>query len=127
MPVTHAFQSAKQDGPDSTLVQPSNWNAGHSVDLTVTSTSSDLPLTSAHEYVRATAGAGGVSITLPTAVGITGRLYHIKRVDAGAGNVTIATTSGQTIDGASSKTLTKQWQWVSPISDGSNWQILSRG
>ncbi len=29
MPVTHAFQSAKADGGDATLVQPSNWNADH--------------------------------------------------------------------------------------------------
>jgi hypothetical protein len=29
----HAFASAKADGADSTLVQPSNWNAEHSLQL----------------------------------------------------------------------------------------------
>jgi len=29
MSVVHAFTSAKSDGTDATLVQPSNWNAGH--------------------------------------------------------------------------------------------------
>lgn len=30
----HTFQSAKSDGVDSTLVQPSNWNAEHTLSLT---------------------------------------------------------------------------------------------
>lgn len=29
MPITHAFVSAKSDGPDATLIRPSNWNAVH--------------------------------------------------------------------------------------------------
>lgn len=29
MPITHPFVSAKADGPDATLVRPSNWNADH--------------------------------------------------------------------------------------------------
>lgn len=29
--VTHAFQSAKGDGPDTSLIQPSNWNASHTM------------------------------------------------------------------------------------------------
>lgn len=31
--VKHAFNSAKADGTDSTLVQPSNWNAEHTITL----------------------------------------------------------------------------------------------
>ena len=31
--VKHAFNSAKTDGTDSTLVQPSNWNAEHTITL----------------------------------------------------------------------------------------------
>lgn len=30
-PIKHAFQSAKSDGGDATLVRPSNWNANHKV------------------------------------------------------------------------------------------------
>lgn len=32
MAVTHPFVSGKSDGADATLVRPSNWNAGHTVD-----------------------------------------------------------------------------------------------
>lgn len=31
MPIKHAFTSGKADGGDATLVQPSNWNADHSI------------------------------------------------------------------------------------------------
>ena len=31
--VKHSFSSAKADGPDTTLVQPSNWNAEHQITL----------------------------------------------------------------------------------------------
>ena len=30
--IKHAFTSAKSDGPDNTLIQPSNWNAEHVID-----------------------------------------------------------------------------------------------
>lgn len=32
MGIKHTFQSAKSDGGDSTLIQPSNWNADHTID-----------------------------------------------------------------------------------------------
>lgn len=117
----HLFSSAKADGGDATLVKPSDWNAIHV--LGVTALSGNTTLTSAHDHIKATAGAGGITLTLPTAVGITGRPYHIKRVDAAAGNVTIATTSSQTIDGLTTYTLVNQWQYVEVYSDGANWQI----
>lgn len=43
----HSFQSAKADGPDSTLVQPSSWNAEHA-----------LTMATARIIGRTTAGTG---------------------------------------------------------------------
>jgi len=61
--------------------------------------------------------------TLPTAVGISGKVYHIKSIGAGA--VTIGTTSSQTIDGSTTITPNpSQWADIEVISDGSNWEIL---
>lgn len=45
MPVTHTFVSGKADGGDSTLVQPSNWNASHSIDTITAIQDSQTPLT----------------------------------------------------------------------------------
>ena len=39
------------------------------------------------------------TVTLPTAVGIPGKLFIVK--NSGAGVITVATTSSQTIDGGS--------------------------
>ena len=63
--------------------------------------------------------SNGSAVTLPTAVGITGRQYNVIR--SGASNVTINTTSSQTISGDNNLILTSQWDSVVVVSDGSNW------
>lgn len=72
-----------------------------------------------------TSGAGGITRTLPTAVGNSGSVFVLKKIDSGIGAVTIATTGGQTIDGSSTWLLTNQYQYVAMVSDGSNFQIFS--
>ena len=71
-------------------------------------------------------GSGGAfTATLPTAVGVTGKVYNIKRVDNTPANaVTIATTSSQTIDGVTTRLLYTQYESVTLVSDGSNWVVL---
>ncbi len=66
--------------------------------------------------------ANSPTITLPTAVGISGRIYWIK--NRGRGTVTIATTSGQTIDGDSTVTETHN-SCYQVVSDGAHWAVLS--
>jgi len=63
-----------------------------------------------------------ITITLPTAVGINGKNYVIK--NSGSGVVTVATTSGQTIDNTSSKSL-KNNDSIEVISNGGNWVIVA--
>lgn len=66
--------------------------------------------------------ANTFTVTLPTAVGITGREYVVK--NSGAGNITVGTTSSQTIDGATSYSLATQYKYVTVQSTGSNWVII---
>lgn len=63
-----------------------------------------------------------ITVTLPTAVGINGKNYVIK--NSGSGVVTVATTSGQTIDNVSSKSLRNN-DSIEIVSDGSNWIIAA--
>jgi hypothetical protein len=66
--------------------------------------------------------SGTTTITLPTAVG-NKNTYTIKRV--GTNTVSIATTSGQTIDGSSSPiTINVQYVSITLISDTANWNII---
>ena len=58
----HTFQSAKSDGADSSLVQPSNWNAEH----TLTMATNKL-------LGRSTAGVGAAEeITIGTGLTLSG-------------------------------------------------------
>jgi hypothetical protein len=76
------------------------------------------------EYTSLTAGR---TVTLPTAVGATGQMYMIKdgAGTAGTNTITIATTSSQTIDGASTATITANYGEAVMYSDGANWKTLS--
>ena len=71
---------------------------------------------------------GGFTVTLPTAVGYSGR-YTIAAVSAGTNVVTVGTTNSQTIDGAPTTSLGTQasgatWSSIDVISDGSNWRTV---
>lgn len=70
------------------------------------------------------ATSGAITITLPTAVGNTGEVFHIKKVDSSVNAVTIATTSSETIDGVTTQSIGVQYKNITVVSDGSNWSIL---
>lgn len=71
-------------------------------------------------------GTSAFTVTLPTAVGNTGKVFTIKRVDQTLANaVTIATTSSQTIDGVTTRKLMTQYEQYTVISDGANWLVES--
>jgi hypothetical protein len=88
----------------------------------VVSKSANYTATNADSKILATGGTSGITITLPAAT--LGAEYVIKKVDAGAGAVTVATTSSQTIDGATTKALTTQWASVRVVSDGTAWFVF---
>ncbi len=73
--------------------------------------------------VTYTALTTGRIVTLPTAASITGREYIIKDEsgNAGTNNITVATTSSQTIDGASTRAISTAYGVLRIYSNGSNW------
>lgn len=64
---------------------------------------------------------GTWTLTLPTAVGVSGRFYYIK--NSGAGTITMAGTGGQTFDGVASPTVAAGAS-LTVCSDGANWLVL---
>ena len=66
-------------------------------------------------------GTSATTLTLPTAVGITGREYWIKNSTTNSSVLTIATTSSQTIDGLTTWTLTQTNKAIRVVSNGTNW------
>jgi hypothetical protein len=67
--------------------------------------------------------SGTFTVTLPTAVGCTGRIYVIK--NSGAGTITIATTSSQTIDGITTQTLSTPNSSYMVQSTNGTWIIIN--
>jgi hypothetical protein len=66
--------------------------------------------------------SGSFTVTLPTAVGRTGKPFVVKNM--GTGTITMASTSSQTIDGlAASSTILVQYDSLTFVSDGANWVI----
>ena len=83
-------------------------------------------ITTSDYLVLVNSNGTNYSATLPTAVGISGQQFIIKRVDQNLGFiVTLATTSSQTIDGVTSKTLATQYEYYIVQSDGANWQVIA--
>lgn len=92
--------------------------------LAVASKSTTYTATTADELVLCTAGSGGWTLTLYTAVGNTGRLLRVKKVDSGLGTVTVDANGSQTIDGQLTYAIQTQWASVTLASDGSNWVVI---
>lgn len=67
--------------------------------------------------------SNNITVTLPTAVGALAR-FTIKKTDSTANTVTIATSSAQTIDDASTQVIGRQYTSVDLISNNANWSIV---
>ena len=91
----------------------------------VTVTSASYSAISSNSFILAdddTAG-GVVTITLPTANGNSGLEYKVKKIGSTA-NVVIDGNESETIDGATTTTLTVQYESITIVCDGSNWWII---
>jgi len=75
----------------------------------VTSKTAAYTLTASDATVLGDTTSGAFTLTLPTAVGITGRIYTVKRGNGGSNNLMVSGTSAQTFDGATTKTLGAQY------------------
>jgi hypothetical protein len=70
---------------------------------------------------------GAVTMTLPTAAGIAGRVYILKKTSAAGNNVIVAGYNGtETIDGATTFTITNKYSYLMIQSNGTNWYILTK-
>lgn len=86
---------------------------------TVANVSTSVTLSSDINLI--TGGAGGLTVTLPSPS--SGRMIFVKKVDSGAGPVTVS-AGAATVDGASSKILYYQYESLSFVSNGTNWFIV---
>lgn len=69
-------------------------------------------------------GSATFTVGLPTASGITGRVYVIK--NSGTNTITIDGTGEETIDGSTTQVLVSQYSSLMVQSTGSNWIVIGR-
>lgn len=117
------FESFAQVGI-ATTTPLSTFEVNGSIGQTITTVVADLTLDASHSVLVCKNGAVARTITLPSASGIKGRVYCIKRDDTSTANITIATSPSQKIDGELNLILTRAKQFITLISDGTDWKII---
>lgn len=70
------------------------------------------------------ATSGTFTFTLPTAVGIGGKIFTF--INDGTGNITLDGDGSETIAGLTTYFMAVQGESVSIISDGANWRVLEK-
>jgi len=99
-------------------------HAAGSVSFAVdTQTAATLTLTSSHDTVLCDASGNGIVITLPTAVGIEGKIYWIKCIDD-TNTVELAPDGAEEIEGSNSNVSLTLMDVVAVQSDNANWWMI---
>jgi hypothetical protein len=108
------------------------WTAANifskALNFAYTSVTADTTLDGTHFFVDVDATSDSVNIPLPTVVGINGREYIIRKLDASANTVTITPDGTETINGSSDAVLDEQYETAIIFSNGaSDWMLLATG
>lgn len=91
------------------------------------SISSDGSVTvGAATFYLVSTGGGNVTIGLPAAATCANMVLSFKKI-AAANNMILDPNAAETIDGAATKTYSARWSWVTILSNGTNWFIISSG
>jgi hypothetical protein len=91
----------------------------------ITEVSGNTTLDDTHYAVMVDASGGDITISLPAASGLAGRMYYIKKIAGATSNVvTIDPSGAELIDDAATKDLSNNYQAATIICDGDEWYIL---
>ena len=89
-------------------------------------TSGDYTLTTSYNTLLVqTNNSNGITLNLPAAANVTGRIYNIKKTSSDGYNLIIDPNSSEKIDANTQITITAINKYLQIQSDGSKWHILS--
>lgn len=74
--------------------------------------------------ILCTSGITNIAVSLPSPATCKGKIFLIKKIDAGIGSVSVAPASG-TIDGQNPYVINNQYSFVRVISDGVNFDVIA--
>lgn len=106
---------------------PKNVEFSGGMKVKLSEKSADYTITTSDYFIGLTSVSGGKIMTLPTAVGNTGRVFVIKDQSGSASvsnYIRIAPQAGQNIDGQSNYEIVVPYESVSVVSNGSHWFIM---
>ena len=92
--------------------------------LTLVTKTANYIIAGGDSVILCNATAGAFTVTLPTAVGREGKVYHTKKIDSSGNLVTVDGDGSETIDGGTTAALSVQYESIMLISDGSTWHII---
>lgn len=75
------------------------------------------------QHINADCTSNAITISLPAASTMAGRWLNVKKIDSTGNVVTIDPNGSETIDGATTISLTMQYESVTLYSDGTEWWI----
>ena len=112
-----------EDGYIKKKVQGSCVGSGGTI---VSKVAADSPYTAlaADGTILCNCTAGVITVNLPTAVGIAGKIYHIKKTDSTASAVTVDPAGAETVDDGATLTISFQNETWTVQSDGTNWRLI---
>ena len=103
------------------------WFAGGIITNVQTISAGPTTLDAGYGTVPVDATAGPISVQLPLAASVPGKVYIFKKVDATANAVNIVPAGAEVIDGvAGTLAITTQWQTRTLQSNGTVWLRLDR-
>ena len=70
------------------------------------------------------ATGGDITITLPRAQDVAGRVFYVKKIDGSANLVRIEGYGSETVDEAANANATVQYESFTVVSDGVEWWIV---
>lgn len=82
--------------------------------------------TTSDEVITCDATTAAFTVTLPAAASSSGKVLIIQKIDSALNAVTIDGNASETVGGATTTTLSTQYESIEIYCDGSNWLILSR-
>ncbi len=99
-----------------------------SLSMAIRSVSANTTIDATDNTVLVNTTSGALTITLPSASGISGRIYTIKKIGSGGidKELTINPAGGATIDGGSSYIIYNDYTYVTLQTDGTNWYIIRK-
>ena len=106
------------DGSGTAAANAASFGTARSVTASTSVVSSDFA-------IIADSTAGAITVSLPPAAASNGRVFFVKRVNAGLNSVTVDPFGSETIDGAATHVLALQWARIEIVSNGTAWFIIA--